>query len=54
MHKPKTRGTADRRPSRILATPAAPQARAAPAQTDFVWPGMTRAQLREMVIEQIG
>lgn len=24
------------------------------AQSDWVWPGLTRAQLRDIVIEQIG
>lgn len=27
---------------------------ARPAQTDWVWPGLTRAQLRDIVIDQIG
>ncbi|WP_199743418.1 hypothetical protein [Caulobacter sp. 602-1] len=30
----------------------ATQARA--AQSDWVWPGLTRAQLRDIVIDQIG
>lgn len=25
-----------------------------PAQTDWAWPGLTRAELRELIIEQIG
>lgn len=48
----KTREAADRRPPH---TPVAPvRAPSVPAQTDWVWPGMTRAELRELVIEQIG
>lgn len=36
-------------------TPArAAHAPTRPAKTDWVWPGMTRADLRAMVIEQIG
>jgi hypothetical protein len=27
---------------------------ARPAASDWAWPGLTRAELREMVIEQIG
>ncbi|WP_199229251.1 hypothetical protein [Caulobacter endophyticus] len=33
-----------------------PQSRAvtAPARTEWAWPGLTRAELREHIIEQIG
>lgn len=54
MHTLKTRETAERRAPRTPMAPTPKMARRAPAQTDEVWPGMTRAQLREMVIEQIG
>lgn len=48
------REAADRRLPR---TPLAPRPQGpsqAPALTDWVWPGVTRAQLREHIIEQIG
>lgn len=54
MHTLKTRETAERRAPRTPMAPSPKMARVAPAQTDEVWPGMTRAELREMVIEQIG
>jgi|GEM_PF-2546883 len=54
MQTLKTRERSDRRAAQTLMAPPASPARRAPAQTDVVWPGMTRAQLREMVIEQIG
>lgn len=53
MHTTKAREAAERR-SQTQPAPRNHTPRRAPVQTDWVWPGMTRAQLREMVIEQIG
>jgi len=53
MQTTKTREAADRRTPHSPA-PRAQTAHRAPVQTDWAWPGMTRAQLRELVIDQIG
>jgi hypothetical protein len=49
-----TRATTGRREhtTQIPARAVPPPVR--PAETELVWPGMTRAELRAMVIEQIG
>jgi hypothetical protein len=39
-------------PTQSLSRTAQPAAR--PVTSDWAWPGLTRAELREMVIEQIG
>ncbi|MET3664495.1 hypothetical protein [Caulobacter sp. 1776] len=39
-------------PTRVQPITRAPAPR--PAASDWAWPGITRAELREMVIEQIG
>ncbi len=42
---------------RMARTPTPPRPTASPvrpAQTEWAWPGMTRAELRAEIIEQIG
>jgi len=53
MQTTKIRGAADRRTPHTPAS-LAQTVRRAPVQTEWAWPGMTRAQLRELVIDQIG
>jgi hypothetical protein len=53
-----TRAAALHRAPRISSPTQSPsrtaQPTSRPAATDWAWPGLTRAELREMVIEQIG
>jgi len=55
-----TRAAALQRAPRIASTShvqslsRAAQPASRPATSDWAWPGLTRAELREMVIEQIG
>lgn len=49
-----TREAAARRTARTSNTPHAVTAPNTPKAPDQVWPGFTRAQLRDLVIEQIG
>jgi hypothetical protein len=47
-----TREAAAKRAPRMMSTTKTSPTRS--AQPDWVWPGLTRAQLRDIVIEQIG
>lgn len=47
-----TREAATRRDPRFTAPTRAKTSK--PAQTEWAWPGLTRAQLRDHVIEMIG
>lgn len=47
-----TRDAAAKRAPRMISTTKTSPVR--PTQSDWVWPGLTRAQLRDIVIDQIG
>lgn len=49
-----TREAAAKRAPRMNSSFATKSSPVRPAQSDWVWPGLTRAQLRDIVIEQIG
>lgn len=48
-----TRAAAAKRAPRMISTTTKTSS-ARSAQPDWVWPGLTRAQLRDIVIDQIG
>lgn len=49
-----TRETHAKRAPRMISSSTTKTSPARSAQSDWVWPGLTRAQLRDIVIDQIG